>query len=87
MSCPEKPYQVYIVACSDGTLYTGIAADARKRLEEHNHSKKGARYTRSRRPVSLVYTETLQNKSGALKREYAIKKMTRTQKLALIARQ
>jgi putative endonuclease len=78
------PYSVYIVQCSDGTYYTGIAIDVHKRLHEHNHTQKGARYTRSRRPVALVYTETLHDRSSALKREYAIKKMTRTQKSALI---
>lgn len=78
------PYSVYIVRCSDGTYYTGIAADVHKRLHEHNHTQKGARYTRARRPVTLVYTETLEDRSSALKREYAIKQMTRTQKSVLI---
>lgn len=79
------PYSVYIVRCSDGTYYTGIARDVDKRLQEHNGSPKGARYTRVRRPVTLVHVETHPDRSCALKREYAIKKMTRTQKEALIA--
>ena len=80
-------YNVYIVLCSDGTYYTGIALDVEKRILEHNTSAKGARYTRSRRPVTLVYQETCPDKSGALKREYAVKQMTKAQKTALIAAQ
>jgi putative endonuclease len=80
-------YSVYIVECSDGTYYTGIAVDVEKRLHEHNHSPKGARYTRSRRPVTLRYTEVLPDRSSALKREYAVKKMTRAQKSALVRKQ
>ena len=76
-------YQVYMLRCSDGTLYTGIAVDARRRLKEHN-SGKGAKYTRSRLPAELVYTEQQPDKGSALRREIEIKKLTRTQKLALI---
>ena len=79
------PYTVYILCCSDGTLYTGITTDLERRIDEHNHSTKGAKYTRNRRPVSLVYSETCKDKRAASKREYAIKKLTRTQKEALIA--
>lgn len=79
----NTPYSLYILRCSDGTLYTGITSDLEKRLDEHNSSPKGAKYTRSRRPVSLVYQERCEGKSAALKREYAIKKMTRSQKEAL----
>jgi putative endonuclease len=78
------PYSVYIVRCSDGTYYTGIAIDVDKRLHEHNHSPKGARYTRSRRPVTLVYSEEQSDRSRAQKREYAIKRMTRKEKEFLI---
>ena len=77
-------YSVYIVQCSDGTYYTGIALDVAKRLYEHNNSPKGARYTRTRRPVSLVYAESCPDRSSALKREYAIKRMSRARKSALI---
>ena len=77
-------YFVYIVKCSDDTLYTGIAKDLQKRVEEHNSSDKGAKYTKVRRPVALVYSEISQDRSSASKREYAIKKLSRLQKLELI---
>lgn len=78
-------YYVYIVECADKTLYTGIATDLKRRIEEHNVSEKGARYTRVRRPVSLVYSEEHPDRSSASKREYEIKKkMSRVQKLKLI---
>ncbi|HFU74298.1 MAG TPA: GIY-YIG nuclease family protein [Helicobacteraceae bacterium] len=77
-------WYVYIVECSDGTLYTGIAKDVHKRLHEHNHSDKGAKYTKVRRPVNLAYYETQKNRSLASKREYAIKKLSRQEKLLLI---
>ena len=78
------PYEVYILECSDGTLYTGIAADPERRLKVHN-SGKGAKYTRGRLPVVLRYRETLPDKGEALRREYAIKQLPRRKKLALIA--
>ncbi len=77
-------YYVYIVECSDKTLYTGIATDLKRRLDEHNSSEKGAKYTRNRRPVKLMYKEKLQDRSSASKREYTIKKLTRVKKLSLI---
>ena len=77
-------YFVYIVQCSDETLYTGIATDIKRRLDEHNSSDKGAKYTRVRRPVKLKYSEELEDRSSACKREYAIKKLTREKKLELI---
>ncbi|MGB3750152.1 MAG: GIY-YIG nuclease family protein [Arcobacteraceae bacterium] len=77
-------YFVYIVECNDNTLYTGITKDVEKRLDEHNNSCKGAKYTKARRPVKLVYQEPSENRSTASKREYAIKKLTRTQKLDLM---
>jgi len=77
-------YFVYILKCSDDTLYTGIAKDVQKRLEEHNSSKNGAKYTKVRRPVEVVYTEKLEDRSLACKREYAIKQLTRQEKLRLI---
>lgn len=76
-------YYVYILKCRDGTLYTGITTDVQKRLATHN-SGKGAKYTRSRLPVTLLYQEPQPDKSAALKRENAIKALTRPQKLALI---
>lgn len=74
---------VYILRCADGTLYTGMAADPERRCAVHNGGK-GAKYTRSRLPVELVYREEQSGKSAALKREAAIKRLTRAQKLALI---
>ncbi len=74
---------VYILRCVDGTLYTGITKDLARRCRQHNDGT-AARYTRSRRPVKPVYQELQRNQSLALKREAAIKKLTRRQKLALI---
>jgi predicted GIY-YIG superfamily endonuclease len=81
-----KSYQVYILECSDGTLYTGIARDAAARLIVHN-SGKGAKYTKPRLPVRLLYTEPCPDKSTALKRERAIKKLTRSEKQSLICQE
>ena len=79
-------YYVYIVECADKTLYTGIATELERRVEEHNNSDKGAKYTRVRRPVKLVYSEEYPDRSTASKREYEIKKkMSRIQKLKLIS--
>ncbi|MCO4845334.1 MAG: GIY-YIG nuclease family protein [Sulfurovum sp.] len=78
-------YYVYIVKCADETLYTGIATELERRIEEHNGSDKGAKYTRVRRPVHLVYSEEYPDRSLASKREYEIKKkMNRAKKLKLI---
>lgn len=73
----------YIVRCSDGTLYTGWTNDIDKRLLAHNQGL-GAKYTRGRRPVELVYLEHFQTRQEAMKREAAIKKLPRADKLALI---
>jgi putative endonuclease len=79
-------YFVYIVQCADNTFYTGIATELERRIEEHNSSDKGAKYTRVRRPVCLVYSEEYPDRSAASKREYEIKKkMSRADKLKLIA--
>jgi predicted GIY-YIG superfamily endonuclease len=74
---------VYVLRCVDGTLYTGITKDLARRCQQHNAGT-ASRYTRSRRPVTLVYQEPQGSQSLALKREAAIKKLTRRQKLALI---
>ena len=79
-------YFVYILECSDKTLYTGIATDVQRRLDEHNNSDKGAKYTKIRRPLKLVYSEESENRSSASKREYEIKKLSREKKLELISR-
>jgi putative endonuclease len=76
-------WYVYILECSDKSYYTGITTDVKKRLETHNIGK-GAKYTRGRGPLVLLYTEKLSNKSEALKREYAIKKLSRNKKTELI---
>ncbi|KND51725.1 MAG: putative endonuclease [Parcubacteria bacterium C7867-001] len=76
-------YFVYILECADGTLYTGSTTDLERRLEEHNSSDKGARYTRTRRPVKFKYSESFGSQSDAQRREYQIKQLTRPQKLAL----
>jgi len=78
------PYYLYIVRCSDETLYTGITTDLSRRIDEHNSETKGAKYTRSRRPVSLVYQEEYEDRSSASKREYEVKKLSRKKKLLLI---
>ena len=78
-------YYVYIVKCADETLYTGIAKELERRIDEHNGSDKGAKYTRVRRPVTLVYSEEYADRSLASKREYEIKKkMSRADKLKLV---
>ena len=78
-----KQWFVYILRCSDGTLYTGSTDDVARRVRVHN-SGKGAKYTRCRTPVEVVYTEEAESCSTAMKREYAIKQLTRQQKLDLI---
>ena len=76
-------YTVYILECADGTLYTGITNDLEGRIAAHN-SGAGAKYTRGRVPVVLVYNETCTDRSEALKREQKIKRMTRENKLKMI---
>jgi len=78
------PWHVYILRCRDGTLYTGATVDVEGRVERHG-SGKGARYTRSRLPVKLVYREPARDCAAALRREAAVKRLTRAEKLALIA--
>ena len=75
---------MYIVRCADGTLYTGYAVDPSNRVNVHNDGR-GARYTACRRPVTLVYSESFDSKSAALKREFQLKRWARTKKDALIA--
>jgi putative endonuclease len=78
-------WYVYVVRCSDRSLYTGITTDVTRRIEEHNN-KRGARYTRSRGPVTLVYRERVADRSAALRREYEIKRMTAEGKRELVAK-
>ena len=76
------PAFVYLLRCRDGSLYCGWTDDLERRVATHNAGK-GARYTRSRKPVRLVWSEELADRSAALKREIAVKRLTRAQKLAL----
>ncbi|MGD0319904.1 MAG: GIY-YIG nuclease family protein [Nitrososphaerales archaeon] len=76
---------VYVLQCSDGTLYTGYTTDVDRRLRQHNAGK-GAKYTRSRAPVRLAFKERFRRRSDALRREFQIKRMSRSSKLLLCAR-
>lgn len=76
-------HYTYMVQCGDGTLYTGYTTDVIRRTQEHNLGK-GAKYTRSRLPVSLVYYEVHETKTDAMRREYDLKQLTRVEKLKLI---
>jgi putative endonuclease len=76
---------VYVVLCADRSLYTGVTTDAERRITEHNDGR-GARYTRSRGPVALVYLETVADRGAALRREHEIKRMTVAGKKALVAK-
>jgi len=79
-------WYIYMVKCSDQSLYTGITRDLKRRIEEHNSNDLlGARYTRCRRPVTLVYEEEASSRSEATKREAAIKKLKKNEKKSLIA--
>ena len=77
-------YYLYILECADQTLYTGITVDLARRVEEHNSSKLGAKYTRGRRPVKLVYNKKIHNRSLASKAESRIKNLSREEKMKLI---
>ena len=79
-----SPWYLYVVECSDGTLYTGITTDIDRRLDEHNGSSRGAKYTRPRRPVFLVVAVPCKDRSEASKLEAHVKAMTRRQKLTWI---
>lgn len=80
-------YHLYLLQCSDNTLYTGITVDLERRVGEHNSSKLGAKYTRARRPVKLVYSKKYRNRSLASKAEARMKKLPREEKLKLIQKQ
>lgn len=77
-------YFLYILECFDKTLYSGITVDLERRVKEHVSSKLGAKYTRGRRPVKLVYSKEFQNRSEASKEEARVKKLSRSEKLAMI---
>jgi len=80
----ETIWFIYIVRCADNSLYTGITTDLKRRVDEHNTGVVGAKYTRSRRPVKMVYHERAENRSQASRREYQIKKMSLQSKLKMI---
>lgn len=76
-------HYVYVLECADGSLYTGYTTDLERRIGEHNDGT-GAKYTRGRTPVELVYTERFESRSAAMSREYAIKHLSRAEKEALV---
>ena len=81
----KEMHYIYLVRCSDDSLYCGWTTDLKRRIDAHNgHIPGGAKYTRGRRPVTLVYSESFHQKQEAQRREYAIKRMTKTKKLRLI---
>jgi len=87
-ACEPATWYVYILCCADQSLYTGVTIDLDRRLDEHNHhTRLGAKYTRVRRPVSLVYSEECKNRSDACKQEYRIKSLSRKEKKRLINQQ
>ena len=79
-----KVWYLYVVRCVDSTLYTGITTDVDRRVREHNASKRGAKYTRTRRPVELVWTREYKSRSEAQKAEYSFKKMFHKEKWEVI---
>ena len=80
-------WKVYMLRCADNSLYTGITLDIERRINEHNtDDRKGARYTRVRRPVELVYQEACDDRAHASSREYQLKKLSRCEKLKLVSR-
>ena len=76
---------VYLLRCSDDSLYAGITTDIQRRLHEHNNTKLGAKYTRARRPVTLAFMESSTDKSAASKREYQLRKLTKAAKESLVS--
>lgn len=81
----KQPWYIYILECSDGSLYTGVTTDLERRLHEHNHSPRGARYTRARRPLNLVYREPAESRAEACRREWEIKQLGASAKQRLIS--
>ena len=77
-------FYVYLLECNDGSLYCGYTTNLKRRVDEHNHSKKGAKYTHNHRPVQLVYSRMFCKLSNALEFEYQVKQMTRPEKIDLI---
>jgi putative endonuclease len=84
LSQQSSAWSVYIIECSDGTLYTGITTDVKRRFEEHSGTSRGAKYFNAKQPVNILYQEHGHTRSSASKREAQIKALTRAQKQALI---
>ncbi|MDH3812815.1 MAG: GIY-YIG nuclease family protein [Gammaproteobacteria bacterium] len=80
----NSEFSLYIVRCADGTLYTGIATDVSKRLAEHEDSPRGAKFLRGKGPLQVVFSEVVGDRASASQLEYRVKRLSRTQKLALI---
>lgn len=80
----EKGWFVYMLECADGTIYTGCTTDVDRRVREHNTSSRGARYTRSRRPVRLLISFPMNSRSAALREEIRVKRLPRAEKLRLV---
>jgi putative endonuclease len=76
-------YYLYILKCADKTLYTGITVDLQRRIKEHNVSKLGAKYTKARRPVKIIYSKKFRTRSAALREEFRIKSLSRKEKIKL----
>jgi putative endonuclease len=82
----DSQWFVYLLRCNDNSLYAGVTTDLQRRVDEHNHNNKiGAKYTRVRRPVSLIYYETMPSRSKACQREYQLKQLSKQQKERLIS--
>lgn len=77
-------WTIYFLRCNDNSLYAGITTNIERRLHQHNNTKLGAKYTRARRPVKLVYSETAEGRSSASKREYQLRTLTKPQKEKLV---
>ena len=84
MQPSEKAWFLYVLRCADDTFYTGTTTDITRRIDEHNTKKCGAKYTKTRRPVELIFWLDFENRSQAQKAEYKFKKLTRTQKEKII---
>jgi len=85
MPATDRPWFVYLLRCRDHTLYCGITTDLGRRLDQHNRGRAGAKYTRARRPVSLVYAQEFPDRASAARFEYRLKQLDRAEKLALFS--
>ena len=82
---PSRQFSLYILRCGDGSLYTGIAADVKKRLTEHESGGRGAKYLRGKGPLELVLSQPVGDRATASRLEYRVKQLPRSRKLALVA--